>query len=372
MLTSEQLEHLATLRSDDGIISVFLRMEPRLAYERGLAATKFKSAYKRFRKREQRAKWLTAAEREYARILEFLETAEPDGRGLALFACEPASIWETVHLEVQLPSSVQVDATTRTGHLARVLDDHPRLAVVVAQRDKAVLHLSEQRERREQESIESEVAAVHDQGGLSQARFERRVELQVRQHLTEIVTRLEEIAKSSPFQRLFLAGTDEVTAELASLLPPALADALVGTFAVDVKHDSDQTVLEQARAMAAEAERAEELERVNQVMSAVAAGDRGVIGPEETVKAVVEGRAHQIVLLDDIECEGLECPKCDYMTVARVDACPACGEPAELNSNLLDSVIERAYLSGVELEFVSGDAKAKLLPQGGIGALLRY
>lgn len=373
MIDEKKLEKLARLQSDAGIVSLYLRFEPRLMYDRGLAVTKLKSAFERFDRRERSEEKKRAAGRERRRIESFLNDWTPSGRALAVFACEPADIWEVIPLSVSLPTLVTVDTTTNTRPLALLLDEFPRILVCVVQRDKATLYVSEQREGALADSVTSDVPGRHSTGGWSQARFGRHTEFHVEKHLQEVVSALEEIDKKESFDRLILGGTVETTSETERLLPESIRDRLVASVPVDVKHESEDEILERAREASERAERKEEEELVRTISERTNSGGRGVLGLDETLRALVDGRIEKMVLVEDLEAPGWECPECDYVALTKLDRCPVCGSAVEEVPNIVDVAVERAFLNGAKVDFVfDGPAKDRLSAQGNVGALLRY
>ena len=66
----------------------------------------------------------------------------------------------------------------------------------------------------------------HEQGGFSQARYQRHHEAHVHWHLERVVQRLAELFRQRRFDRLILAGPEEATSALRRLLPRALAHRL--------------------------------------------------------------------------------------------------------------------------------------------------
>lgn len=373
MIDEARIEQLARLQSDDGILSLYLRFEPRLMYDRGLALTKFKSAYQRFVRREASEKKKAAARRERDRIEEFLADWRPEGRGLVIFACEPAGIWEVISLAVSPPPVLSVNTTTLTRPLTMVLDEFPRLLVCVVQRDKATFYVSEQREAKMAASVVSEVPGKHSTGGWSQARFQRHTEVHVDKHLQEAVAAIEKIHKDQPLDRLILGGTTEMTSETERLLPENLRSRLVESVTINTKQDSEDDILAKAQAANEKAERKEEEELVRTVVDRAESGGRGAIGLDETLHALVDGRIEKLLLTEDLVKPGWQCTECDYVTETETDRCIVCGSEVESTSNIVDVAVEHAFLNGAGVEFVfEGPAQEVLSARGGIGALLRY
>ncbi len=373
VIDGERLERLTGLRSDEGIVSLFLRFEPRLIYERAIALTTFKSAWKRFEDREPSDKWKEAARRERGRIEAFLNDWAPISRGIAVFACEPAGLWETIPLAAPLTTRLSVDSTTWTRPLALLLDESPRLVVCVVQRDKATLYVSQQRETELAASLESDVPGRHRQGGWSQARFQRHREFHAGQHLEEVVGALVELHQKEPFERLILGGTSEITSEIERRLPNSLRSRLIDTLPVDVKHDSREEILERAQASNENAERREEQALVQSIVDQAAAAGRGALGLEATLLALMEGRIEKLVLTEEFAHTGWECGRCQYVSATAPDRCPLCGAEGQSAPNLADVAVERVIQGGAAVNFIfEGAAHELLSSKGEIGALLRF
>jgi peptide chain release factor subunit 1 len=372
MFTHEELTHIAELRSDDGVVSAYLRIDPHLMHDPTQPLVKFKGASKRYLRRSTDERARASLERERDRIARFLKGWKPRGRALAIFACTPAGIWEVVPLEVPVPSLVTVDTTTHTALLAQVLDEYPRFVVAVVQRDKARLYVAEQRTAETLEAISSAVPGRHDQGGWSQARFQRHIEFHVTEHLKKVALELERWFYAKRFNRLAVGGAEEAVHELSKMLPEPVRRTVIGTFPVNLKHDDDTDLLERARRVWEEHERQSELDLVATLADAAASNGRGVLGIDAVLEAVVGGRVQILAVADGVEKEGSACLRCDYIAARAFDRCPVCGGDAERAPDIIERAIERAYLTGAHIETVFADAREHLLARGGLGALLRY
>ena len=374
MISRKDVERLAAFRSDDGVVSAYVRIDPKLVYDRQAHAAQFKGAVRAFLRANKNGAWQAVLERESGRILRFLEERLPSGRGLAIFACQPAGLWEALTLQVPVPSFIDVGPSPSIEVLARILDEYPRFAVVVVQRDAARIYLSEQRQADAGAVVEvtSDVPGWHDQGGWAQARFQRHIEVHVQRHLREVADELERLFYERPFSRLTVGGSPEAVDEFLALLPEPVARCVVGTFPVDLKHDSEEAVLERARQVGDEAERRSEAELVTRALEAAASGGRGAAGLDETLRAVAEARVHTLLVADGLVREGAVCPACGHLAAEPVPRCPLCGAEAEAVSDVIERAVERAFLAGAHIETVLGPARQRLLENGGLAAILRY
>jgi hypothetical protein len=79
MISHQDLERLARIQSDHGILTAYIRLDPRLRFLRQQAASQFKGALK-LAQRQIPEPWRAALERESSHVLDFLSDWEPTGR----------------------------------------------------------------------------------------------------------------------------------------------------------------------------------------------------------------------------------------------------------------------------------------------------
>jgi peptide chain release factor subunit 1 len=363
MISLEEIERLAKLRSEQGILSAYIQLDPRLRFVRRQPLLQFKAALKAAARRVQEARWRAALDRESAHVLHFLSNREPAGRGLVIFSCRPERIWEVLPLNVLVPSFVDVDSSTKTALLTETLEETPRFIVAVLQRDKARIYIASQGGLEQQASVASEVPGRHDQGGRSQMRFQRHIDFHAVEHLKAVVAELQRLTQGRPF-KLALGGTEETVHELMSMLPEPIARGIIGRFPVDYKHDTEHDIFERAELVWKNQERLEEDELVNQVFDAAKSETRGVLGLEPTVSALVEERVRTLLVADGLTIEGFVCKRCDYFSAEPFQRCPLCGGDSE-RRDVVDRAVEKAILTGAETEVVASDrARDRLLAEG--------
>jgi peptide chain release factor subunit 1 len=366
-----KLREIAALQSDAGIVSAYLKLDPRLRYLRRQALVKFGGAAARF-SRSANDWQREVLDRETPRILRFLRKENFGGRAVVIFSSEPDGIWRVVQLDVLVPSVVAVDTRPQIETLVSVLDEHPGVIVCVVERDRASIYRVEQGARHLESEIRSAVPGWHDQGGWAQARFQRHIEFHEDQHLDKTVEALAAIAAEARGAAILLGGVEEVTDRLIQHLPSTLKDRVLGSFPVDFKHASPDDMLERARAVWVEAERRSEMELVARVVEEAHSGGAAVLGVEGTIGAIAEGRVQELLVADGVEAAGAECPNCGLLMSGSAAECPACGTAMEPAPDVIERAVERAFLSGARVESVFGEARHQLLALGGVAAKLRY
>lgn len=372
MITREDIERLAKLKSDHGILSAYIRLDPRLRFLRRQALAQFKGALKKAERHIDRDRWQEALARESAEVTNFLSNTDFPGRALVIFSCRPEGIWETLHPDVLVSNLVDLDTTTKTAPLAEIVNASPRVILAVVQRDKARLYTARQRTATEPPlEVASEVPGQHDQGGRAQLRFERHIEFHVTEHLKKVAEELKGLGAQGPF-KLAIGGTEEIVEEMLNLLPEPIAGAFIGRFPVDYKQDTEKQIIERANALWLNREQFEEQRLVDQVFQAAQANRQGVLGAEPTLDALVQEKVDTLILANGSKIDGSVCTRCDYFSAREFRSCPLCGGEA-LQRDLADRAVEKAMLTGAHAEIVSSrECRDRLLAAGGVGALLRY
>ncbi len=370
-ITRGQVESLARRRAEEGILSVYIKVDPILGYDVGQAAAKFKGALRRFARDAEETE-RAVLERERDKVLDYLKRWEPHCRGLALFSCQPAGIWETFELPVLVPSFVAVAQTPQTELLAQLLEDFPRLAVALLDGEAARIYSGEQADWERDASITSDIPGRHDQGGWAQARFQRHIEFHETQHLKKVAEELERLYQDEPFKGLVIVGGDEAAGELEELLSEAVAGRLIGRLSADFKQEPDSQILKRVLRLAAEADMLAEEDLVQQIVDSAEAGGRGAVGLRNTLEAVVAGSVDTLAVAEGVVMEGVVCPRCDYFTAEPFKQCPVCAATGEVVDDVVDYAVERTILRGGRVKIVAGQAREWLLARGALGALLRY
>jgi peptide subunit release factor 1 (eRF1) len=96
----------------------------------------------------------------------------------------------------------------------------------------------------------------------------------------------------------------------------------------------------------------------------------GVIGLEETLNALRDGRVQTLLIRDGYRAPGYRCQGCGYLTANQLDACPFCEHPFDSIEDAVELAVHDVMKMNGDVEVLhNGLASQKL---GEIGALLRY
>jgi peptide chain release factor subunit 1 len=294
---------------------------------------------------------------------------DADGaRGLALFACEAEGLLETLKLPRSVPSRVAIDRAPLVGPLAGVARRERWCVVLVSKQDARVFRGSPDG-LREVDKLHDDVHGRHDQGGMSQARYQRSIDKNVADHLKSAAERLLRHFERQPFERLVVGGPREVAAEFEGKLHGYLAERLAGRIEVDVETAAPDQLLDAA------GEHFEQLEEQREAAAVerLDEGSRAMAGLENVLPPLNERRVEALLLLpqDRFEAPGTLCPQCGWLGPEGESRCPADGTQLEQRDDVAEPAIELALQQSAEVLPLRHRAE-DLRARGGIAALLRF
>ncbi|HYN06693.1 MAG TPA: Vms1/Ankzf1 family peptidyl-tRNA hydrolase [Vicinamibacterales bacterium] len=284
-------------------------------------------------------------DRDVERIMQYLDDDVPaSAEGLAVFACSGAGeFFEPLLLDAAVPHRLSVSSEPHLYPLARLLDQHPTHAVVLADSHAARLFVFAGGHTLRRETVAGEKINRTSAGGWSQMRYQRHTEKLQADHARELVEALDRVVRQENIDHIVLAG-DEVN---IPLVKGALSKELAGKV-IDILRLEVRTPEQEVMAAAAEALRRHDArtdaEVVERVLDDYRAGGLGVAGPEETLEALGNGQVDELLLAGD-----------------------ALAADAGVTS---DELVGRARQTSARIRIIE-DA-ALLADVGGVAAALRY
>jgi peptide subunit release factor 1 (eRF1) len=311
--------------------------------------------------------------RESAHVRAWLEDQEPRGKGLALFSCSPKHFWQAHFLAVPIREHLAFERRPDVAPLLELVDEYERYAVARVDKKEARLFSVFLGEIEEIKALEDPlVPTKHDQGGLSQANFQRHHETHVDRLLKRAARSLTELHRRRRFDRLILAGPDEATTALRRLLPRPLASLLVAV--VPAKDDaSDAEILNATLEVERRVEREAEDRLLKELLDLAGPGGRASLGVVPTLDALWADLVQTLVVADGAHADGSECINCGRLELGTVATCPACGKTMAPLHDVFHRAMGRAREQAASVEVVHGAAARRLQETGvGLGAFLRY
>jgi peptide chain release factor subunit 1 len=381
MPITEQLDQLARFEPVPyPFVSLYLNTQPN---ERG------RDQYQTFVRQEFKARSRTYPEgsperesldRDLARITSFLENElDVSANGVAIFACSAGEVFETIQLAAPIDQHwLYIGDTPHLYPLARVDSKFPRYAAVVADTNTARILVFSTGELVSQQEVVGQKTRRSSQGGWSQARFQRHIENFHLQHTKDTIEALDRIVQQEHIDQILTAGDEVILPLLREQMPKHLADKLVDHLKLDSRAPVDTVLAATLAAMARQNERSDR-EKIDAAVGAYRAGGLGVVGPEETLAALVKGQVDELLVASNVDAlqsvsrELVEAIADDSTLHDPAVDTAAAGEAAQADPQvvrLADELVRRARQTGATVTFI--EDPALLASYGGVAALLRF
>jgi peptide chain release factor subunit 1 len=309
------------------------------------------------------------------RIDDFLSS--PTGRAefqgaqaLAVFCSGRGGLFEVVKLPRPVPGRVVIGRTPHVEPLVAALGERSWLVALVNRRLGRVLGGPIDR-LEENGSFGDYVHGQHDQGGWSQARYERSIEKDVDDHLRRVADAVNQRWRGERFHRAALGGPVEIVPRLEGFLAAEVrANLAPGRVEVDLSSANDDEIRRALYSLVLEDEKQLERDALERLAAGIGSGGRAVGGPQDTIEALNERRVQTLLLEPGFDRRGARCLSCGLLMLEPQDRCPADGGEIEEVEHLREAAIEAALAQDAEISFVRH--YPDLGPLQGIGALLRY
>jgi peptide chain release factor subunit 1 len=370
--TTAVLRELAGFRAARGrAISLYVALDPSAAINPGDVQTRANSLLSEARS-DVDADRLSHDQREalkadLERIDEFFQGLDRDGvRGMAVFASHLDGIWRTLRLPQAVHDAVKVNDGFHLSPLVPLLCGLDGSLVVQVGREQGRFFRLDRGQLQEIADHTEDAPGQHDQGGWSQARYQRHIDKLVHDHLKAVADELDR-RKRGGAPRIVLVGTEEMKSDFVETLSKETQQAIVGWTTADA-HAGPAQLLDAAMPLLEKARAEEETELVEAWKEAAGKGGRAASGWAETLEAASDAAVETLLVQDGAEQPAYECPKCGRAQLEGGD-CPLDSTPMEPDEGL-DLAVRLTLAMGGSV--VPLNQRRDLAPVGGIGALLRF
>lgn len=376
-ITWDELRDLAGFEAEEGCaISLYLGLDPSVTPTPGDAATRLRSLLDEAAKGDgANRRELTHDQRlglkaDFERIRSFYEDEfERDGaQGLAVFSSGLDNIWRTLPLTEAVPDHVSVGSTLYLAPLVPLVGRGEGALVLVVGRERG--HFYRLRGGRLEDLADhtEEQQGRHDQGGWSQARYQRHIETKVREHLHEVAEALDRLVRQLRAVQVIVISSEEIRAELEEVLSHDAAAAVIGWTSAEA-HAAPPELLKVAVPVLDRYRAEKETEVVARWEEEAGRNGRAAAGWEATLEAASDARVELLLFQDGVDHEAFRCPRCGRVAVSG-GTCPLDGTSMEVSANGLDLAVHQTLVHGGRVWAVRD--RQDLGPVEGIGALLRY
>jgi peptide chain release factor subunit 1 len=312
-ITRERLRRLAETRPANAkVISLFLNLDPREFATAPARSTEIRSMLDRASRQVRDDASLTHDERIALRAdLERLQGEIADrgldlrgAHGVAVFASGPADLFEVLKLSEPVEHDPVIADTPFIAPLTAI-GPPERWCVVLVNRRAARLFCGPGDRLEEIALIEDDVHRQHDQGGWSQANYQRSVDKEAFDHLKRTAEVTFGRLKADLPAGILVGAPQELVKDFEGLLHPYLRERLAGRIDIDVEHSSPDDVRRCARARIEEAARAKQDAALARLAEEFGAGSGRAASGLEDVQLALEEQRVAILLVDaGFEAEG--------------------------------------------------------------------
>jgi peptide chain release factor subunit 1 len=373
-VTWSLLRELAGFRAEKGCAtSVLLNLDPSEVPTAGDAQTRMNALVSAAEKRdrsdlthEQR----TALKTDFERIERWFddEFVRDGAQGLAVFAAGLDNFWRTLPLPKRVPDSVKVGRDFYLAPLVPLVGRADGTIVAVIGREQGQLYRLEAGRLEEVAEHYDEQPGQHDQGGWSQARYQRHIEKLVQEHLKGVAEALDRSRRRSQSPKIVLVCSEEMRSEFLDALSKEAREALVGWTSAEA-HAAPGEVLEAVKPVLAEAEAKDESETLARWREEAGRNGRATSGWEKTLEAASDARVDVLLFQEDADRPAWRCPACSRAAISEGN-CPLDGTRLEPVDEGLDLAVHQTLAHGGAVWAIH--YHDDLAPVEGIGALLRF
>ena len=290
-------------------------------------------------------------------------------RGLALFSCHEAGLWEAISLPVPVRDQVTIGPRPAVRQLEAILQEAEHVGVLLVDRQRARVAVFRLAEVVVDEQHAGELPRELDDRG-------ERERGDTAPHAEDLNARHARRAAGLAFtahqdhriDRLLVGASPPVRAPLERALHAYLRERLSGRLNLRTTAPVDevrQVVLENEHRLEEERER----QAVDGLREARGQDPKAVAGLAAVLRGVSEGRIGAVLVSRGFEDQGWACPSCQWLATVG-PACERCGETMAPVDDVVELAVDRALEQGARVTVCEANADLDVL--GRVGAWLRF
>ena len=264
------------------------------------------------------------------------EKLDSKTKGVALFISQEKKIFTAFQTVVPFENKVALSKLPYVYPLVRLADDYDRYGV-----------------------------------GWADQRHKRHLQDQITKHVKAAAAHARRFFKPGEVSHIVLSAENGTLSEFKEQLPQEISQKLIVTSKLDVKASTGTIVKESLKLFKIEENEGSRRMAERVVVLARGRGGKAVAGTDQTLGALMDGRAEHLVIEEKYNDNGWRCDNCLRLGAGgKVSRCPYCNSSdVNLNPDLKEEFVELAVRRGLKVEFVEGSKE--LSANGGIGALLQ-
>jgi peptide chain release factor subunit 1 len=376
-VTWEALRELAGFRAQNGCaVSLYLNLDPSVAPTAPDAQTRINSLLaKGERLLDSSRGSLTHDQRsglkgDLGRIARWFDDEfDRDGaHGLAVFAAGLDNMWRELDVTAPVPDELRVGSELYLAPLVPLVGRGEGALVAVVGREQGQVYRLRGGRLESLADETEEQPGQHDQGGWSQANYQRHIDNLVAEHLRRVADRLDELVRRNRGSRLVIVCSEEMRSDFADLLSHEVKSAKAGWASAEA-HATPGDLLAVAQPVLEEWRAKREGETLERWREEAGRNGRASAGWAATLEAASDGRVDLLLVQEGTDRDAYRCPACGRAQMTD-GTCPLDGTTMERSEAGLDIAVHQTLAHGGAVHVVR--ARRDLEPVEGIGALLRY
>lgn len=317
---------------------------------------------------------------------------DPSAKGAFIVAHEPDGVMMATGLTLPIETSVSLSVEPRLYSLIRIVEDYPTYAVLQIDQSEANLSFVTHGARNRLVKLESTLfPRKQSSGGLNQKRYRRRAEERMEAFARDTISETEKALRETGVEVLILAGNDVMINIVRNEMPDGITGITVDHIRMEptvAPHEKVDMTIPIAEA----AERQRETESVERLRNAIGAGEFGVSGISEVLRALQNGQVNLLIMNDTFDGTGWADYEGHVYGVGSVPTVhPTGGDMGKLTAvELRDELVRLALMTGAEVDIIhsgipmeetgvpaageqqQSDAATELAKLGDVGAVLRF
>jgi len=376
-VTWEGMRDLATFRAENGCaISLYLDLDPSVSPTAGDVHSRVNAlldevdrseAANRARLTHEQKKGLRD---DVARLRTFFESgfSREGSHGYAVYCAGLDNVWQPLPLSERVPDLAKVGRTFYLAPLVPLIGRGDGVLVAFVGRERGDLYRLRGGRLEELANEFDEQPGRHDQGGWSQARYQRHIEKLVQDHLKDVAATLERSLRRLRRPRVVVVASEEMRAELDEELSSEVKEAIIGWASAEA-HATPAQLLQTVKPLLERWRADQETTAVERWREAAGRNGRAASGWAQTLEAASDGRVELLLFHDGADHRAWQCPACGRVA-AEPGNCPLDGTQMEESRDGLDLAVHQTLAHGGTVWALR--QRQDLDPVEGIGAVLRY
>ncbi len=287
---------------------------------------------------------------------------------VCIFACWALNFFKAIPLAVPVRDLVWINSSPYIRPLAMLQEEWESFAIILLDHSNARLYLMTSAEIADTKKMHKDIMNKHKKGGWSQARFQRLRKGAIDHFFKEVSDYLVGFLKKEKVRRIVIAGPGNAKKEFSEYLPADIQSKIIGLIDMDFDVPEGQLISDSLKTFF-EKESQEENEIVDNLRAEILKGGLVTYGVDDTLDAVIAGRAELLLINMGKTTKGWKCEICNLFRSGTMETCYNCGKEV-FTVDVVEEMIEAAESMGTTLEFIKDNEFLEEL--GGVAAFLRY